>query len=144
MTFVGKIGVQDLQTLYVLGQLPGLTIRDEDDAIDALQHQLARRGVVDLTGNRIELETRGEAGDGAKIERQEIEEKRSIGLRREGDHFPFTLFGQLRVDVLQIRRLSRSPGAVVDDLARDFARAVVDDGHSTFFLSGRRARRDFD
>jgi hypothetical protein len=47
---IGEIRVQVLKALDVLRKLPRLAVRNEHDAVRALQHELPRRLVVDLTG----------------------------------------------------------------------------------------------
>ena len=121
-----EIRVQILHALDVLGELARLAVGDEHDAVGAVEHELARRLVVHLAGDGVELEARRESRDGAQVERQKIEEQRSIRLRREGDHLPFAIPRHLLVNVMQVGRLPRPPRAVVDDLAGDLAGGVVD------------------
>src|SRR5207248_3497265 len=73
-----QIRMQVLKALDVLVELARLRIGDEDHAVGALKHQLARRLVVHLSRHGIELELRREAGDRAEIERQKIEEQCAI------------------------------------------------------------------
>src|SRR5947207_15115628 len=54
-SFVGEIGVKVLETLDVLRQLARLAVGDRDDTVDSLQHQLSRRGIVYLPGERVQL-----------------------------------------------------------------------------------------
>ena len=124
-----RLCVQVLEALDVLLELARLAVGDEHDAVRALEHELARGLVVDLPGHGVELELRREAGDRAEVERQEVEEQRAVGLRRERDHLAFPVVGNLAVDVMQVRRLSRPTRSVVDDLAGDLARGVVDERH---------------
>src|SRR5207302_5562186 len=83
----------------------------------------------DLAGHGVEVEAGLEAADLAEAEREEVEEERSLGLGGERDHLALRLLVRIRVDELQIRRLPAQAGAVVDDLAVDLARAVVDEAH---------------
>ena len=53
---LGEVRVQVLEALDVLVELAGLAVGDEHDAVGALQHELARRLVVDLPGHGVELE----------------------------------------------------------------------------------------
>src|SRR4030095_10936546 len=124
-----EIRVQVLQPLDVLLDLAPLAVRYEHDAVCPLQHELSGRGVVYLTRNRVELEARREARDRPEVERKEVEEERAVGLRRERDHRASPVARYLVVDVMQIARLPRPSGAVIDDLAGDLARGVVDEGH---------------
>jgi hypothetical protein len=75
------------------------------------------------------VEARLEAADLTERERQEVEEQRALGLGGERDHLPLQIGVGLVVDPLQVGRLATQPGAVVDDLAVDLARRVVDEGH---------------
>src|SRR5207248_5600812 len=72
-----------------------------------------------------------EPADLAERKGKEIEEEGALGLGGEGDHLPLRLLVGVRVDVLQIRRLPAEAGAVIDDLAVDLARAVIDEAHSS-------------
>ena len=51
-----EIRVQVLEALDVLVELARLAVGHEHDAVGALQHELARRLVVDLPGHGVELE----------------------------------------------------------------------------------------
>src|SRR4029077_60140 len=62
-------------------------------------------------------------------ERQEVEEERALGLRREADHLALRFGVRALVDVLQVRRFSAEARPVVDQLAVDLARHVVDEAH---------------
>src|SRR3990170_4914484 len=124
-----QILVQVLKAFDILGELARLAVRDEDHSVDSLKYQLARRRVINLSGYRIKLKPGVEPRNRAQIERQEIEEQRTVGLGRQRHHLALSLFGQLRIDLLQVRRLSRSAGTIIDDLAGDLAGAVVDDRH---------------
>src|SRR5881275_2914145 len=53
----------------------------EEHAIHPAQDQLAAGVVEHLSGNGIKMKARLKAADGAQVERQKIEEQRSIGLR---------------------------------------------------------------
>ena len=126
---LGEVRVQVLHALDVLLDLAALAVRHEHDPVRTLQHELSCRGVVDLPRNRVELQAGREARDRSEIERKEIEEERAVGLRRERDHRPAAVARHLIVDVVQVARLAGPSGAVVDDLAGDLARGVVDEGH---------------
>src|SRR4029079_1590229 len=56
--------------------------------------------------------------------------QRALGLGRERDHLAARARVGLAVDVLQVGRLPAQAGAVIDDLAVDLARKVVDEGHA--------------
>ena len=51
-----EVRVQVLEALDVLVELARLAVGDEHHAVGALQHELARRLVVDLPRHRVELE----------------------------------------------------------------------------------------
>ena len=53
---LGEVGVQVLEALDVLVELARLAVGDEHDAVGALEHELARRLVVDLPRHGVELE----------------------------------------------------------------------------------------
>ena len=107
-----------------------LRIRDEDDAIGALQNQAATRFVKYLAGNRIEMEARLESAHGAEIERKKIEEKGAIGLGRERDHFPLLARARMLVNPLQIGGLPAQAGTVVHELAVNFASGKIYKWHN--------------
>ena len=72
-----------------------LGVRDEHDAVHALQDQLAGRVVEDLARNGVEMEARAEAANRSQLDRQEVEEERALALGRQRDQ-------------LALRRRSRS------------------------------------
>src|SRR5512138_195056 len=126
---LGEVHAQVLDRLDVRLHALDLRVGDEDDPVHALQDQLPAGVVEDLAGDRVEVEARLEAADLAEREREEVEEERALGLRREGDHLALRVGIGLGVDVLEIRRLPAEAGTVIDDLAVDLARAVVDEAH---------------
>src|SRR5208282_4537292 len=101
--------------------------RLEHDAVHSAQDQLAAGVIKDLSRDRVQVNARLEASHRTQIQRQEIEEQGSIGLRGQRDHLALLLFGCFLEDELQVRRLAAQPGAVVDDLAVDLARCEVDE-----------------
>ena len=107
-----------------------LRVRDEDDSVHAFQDQLARGVVKNLAGNGVKMKARFEAADGAEFQRHEVEEESPVGLRRQADQFALGLRGGGVEDVLQVRRLAAQPWAVIDDLAVDLARSVVNESHN--------------
>jgi hypothetical protein len=131
------------QALQILVQLGARRIGDEHDCVDALQDELTRGVVVDLTGHRVEQEARAVSVDLAQFERQEVEEERSIGLRLHRDHLALGVVGRLLVDELKIGRLAAHPGAVVDDLGVDLAARIVQHDHvvASFRLASRARDR---
>src|SRR6185369_14895736 len=107
-----------------------LRIGHEHHSIDTLQNQFARRIVKNLTRHGVQVKARLEAANCPQLERHEIKEQRAISLGREADQLAARL-GRGRIkDVLQVCRLTTQAWAVVDDLAVDFSRSVVDEGHS--------------
>ena len=114
---------------------------DEHHAVDALQDQLAAGVVEHLAGHGVEVEARLEAADLAERQRQEVEEQRALGLGRERDHLALRLGVGLVVDVLQVGRLPAQAGPVVDDLAVDLARRVVDEAHRASSLPPQSLNR---
>jgi hypothetical protein len=58
--------------------------RHEDDAVDALEDELAAGVVEHLTGHRVEVEAGLEASDLAEREREEVEEQRAVRARWRG------------------------------------------------------------
>src|SRR5574341_1303503 len=129
VALLGEVHSQVLDRLDVGLHPLDLRVRDEDDPVHALQDQLPARVVEHLAGDRVEVEARLEAADLAEREREEVEEERALRLGREGDHLALRVRVRLRVDVLQVGRLPAEAGAVIDDLAVDLARAVVDEAH---------------
>ena len=105
VALLGEVDPEVLNTLEVGFHALDLRVGHEDDAVDALEDELARGVVEDLAGHRVEVEARLEAADLAEGQRQEVEEEGALGLRREGDHLPFAVGIRPLVDVLQVRRL---------------------------------------
>ena len=77
------------------------------------------------------------AQDLAEAERKEVEEQRPLGLRGEGDHLALRLGTGLVVDVLQVRGLAAETWPVINQLAVDLTRTVVDEGHRWAALASR-------
>jgi hypothetical protein len=100
---------------------------DEHDTVDALEDELAARVVEDLPGNRVEVEARLEPADLAERQRQEVEEQRALGLRREGDHLALRVGAGLCVDVVQVGGLPAQSRDRIDQLAVDLPRRVIDE-----------------
>src|SRR5438034_7113497 len=67
-----------------------------------------------------------EATDRAKIQRQEVEKQRAVGFSCKADELSLCLRGRRVVDVLEVGRLAAKPGPVINNLAVDFSRCVVD------------------
>src|SRR5207237_10499567 len=79
-----------------------LTVSDEDDTVSALEHELPRRVVVDLTGHGVELQLRSHTADFSDVEGEEVEEERAIGLRGQREHLALRIRGKGIVNKLQI------------------------------------------
>ena len=114
-----------------------LRVGHEDDPVDALEHELARRVVEDLAGDRVELQARLEAADHADVDRQKVKEKRPVGLRLQADHLAAALRRGLGVDVVEIGGLPAEARTVVHDLRGHLHRRVVEEDHR---LSAPRER----
>src|SRR3989442_13196529 len=67
-----------------------------------------------------------EATDRAKIQRQKVEKQRAVGFSCKADELSLCLRGRRVVDVLEVGRLAAKPGPVINNLAVDFSRCVVD------------------
>ena len=76
------------------------------------------------------MEARPEPVDLAQFQGQEVEEERPLGFRRERDQRAAGLGAGLLVDVLEVGRLSAEARPVIDDLAIDLPRRVIDEGHT--------------
>src|SRR5439155_13828998 len=83
-----QVALEVLEALEILIQLSSLAVGDEYDAVRSLEHEAPRRIVVNLAGDRVQLEPRREAGDLSQIDGEEVEEQRAVGLRRERHHAP--------------------------------------------------------
>ena len=66
---LGQVHLQVAQRLHVRVERGHLAVRHEDDAVHALQHELAGGVVEDLAGHRVELEADLHAADHAHVER---------------------------------------------------------------------------
>ena len=126
---LAQVLLQVLHRLAVLLELAGARVRDEHDPVDALQHEAARRLVVDLPGDRVELELRADPGDGAEVDRHVVEVQRPLTGRRDRGELAPRLVRRLAVNELQVRRLPGHAGTVVDDLALDLLVGEVDLNH---------------
>src|SRR6185295_13637593 len=65
----------------------------------------------------------------SEVEREEVEEERSVGLRLHRDHAASIRLGDAVVDLLEIRRLAAQSRAVIDDLRVDLAPRIADNDH---------------
>ena len=106
-----------------------LRVGDEDDRVGALQHQLARLVVEDLSRNGVELDLEVEIGDFADVDWQEVEEERAVGFGGQRQHLPLLAGVELVEDDHQIGRFSAETGTVVNDLRRHLAGGVIEQDH---------------
>ncbi len=78
-----EVVLEVLPGLEVLRQHRPLRVRDEDDAVDALEHHAARLVERRLAGDRRELEADLVALDVAELDGEQVEVDRPVGLRLE-------------------------------------------------------------
>jgi len=120
-----------------------LGVCNKDHAIHTTQDQFAAGVVEDLSGNRIEVETRAKPAHRTQIQGQEVEKQGTVGLGGEGDHLAFLLVRGPVKNELQICRLTAQAGAVIHDFAVNFAGRKIDeaqDSPRSFGWSGRGSR----
>ena len=127
---LGEVLAQVLEALDVRVEHRLLRVGDEDDAVDALEHELAGGVVEDLAGDGVELQAGLESADDADVDRQEVEEERAVGLRLEADHLAAALRRGLGVDVVEIGGLPAEARTVVNDLRGHLHRRVIEEDHS--------------
>ncbi len=106
-----------------------MRVGDEDQAVGTLQDGAPREPVVDLAGHRVEVEAGEEAVHLAEVDGQEVEEERPLVIGGDRDHAAAPIGRQAIVQEAEVGRLPAQPGAVIDDLEVDLARAVVDERH---------------
>src|SRR5262249_25683598 len=104
-------------------------IGDEDDAVDSLQNELARRVVEDLSGNGVELDSGLESADDADVEGQKVEKQGSIRFGLERHHLAAGSGRCAPVDVMEVRGLPAETRTLVNDLGRHLHRGVVKEDH---------------
>src|SRR6185436_4637974 len=97
----------------------------------------ARRVVEDLPGDGVELDAGGEAGDGADVDGQEVEEQGAVGLGLQRHHLAAGVFRGARVDVLEVGGLAAEAGAVVHDLGSHLHGAVIEEDHASLRAPAR-------
>jgi hypothetical protein len=83
---LGEVLPEVLEALDVRIAHRALRVGHEDDAVDALQDELARRVVEDLAGNGVQLQAGLEAANDADVEGEEVEKERPVRLGLEADH----------------------------------------------------------
>src|SRR5207244_7723777 len=79
------------------------------------------------------LKARLEAAHRPQIQWQEVEEQRTVRLRRQRYHFPLLILSRMVVDPLQVGGFSAQTWTVVHQLAVNFARRKIDERH--FFVN---------
>src|SRR5436309_630393 len=77
--------VQVLHRLDVRFHALDLAVGHEDEAVHALEDELAARVVVHLSRHGVEMKPRLEAANRAEVHGQEVEEQRALGLGGEGE-----------------------------------------------------------
>ncbi len=75
------------------------------------------------------MEARLESPHRSQLQRHKVKEERAIRFRGQADEFAFRLRRGRVIDVLEIRRLAAEARAVVDDLAIDLSRCVINESH---------------
>ncbi len=135
---IAQMLAQIIERFEVRVQPLFLRIRDENYAVGTLQNQSPARFVENLAGNGVKMKARLESAHGAEIEGQKVEEKGAIRLRRQRNHLPFLIRSRVLVNPLQIGGLPAKAGAVINQLAVDFACRKIDKRHD--FLRNSLAR----
>jgi hypothetical protein len=79
------------------------------------------------------MKARSKSAHGSKVERKKIEEESAVRLGCERNHLSFLIRSRVVVNPLQVRGLPAKAGAVVDELAVDFASGKINKRHN--FLS---------
>ena len=74
---------QVLEGIEVFLKAVLLAVHHEHKPVNAAQHQFARRVVIDLAGDGVELELRLEAFDFPQVQRKEVEKQRPVLLGRQ-------------------------------------------------------------
>ena len=124
---LSEIRHQVLEGLDVRVHALLLRVGHEHDPIHAAQNQFAAGIVENLSWNGVKVNASLESAHRPKIQREKIEEQRTLSLSGQRDHFALLLVRRLLINHLQIRRLAAEPGAIVHDLAIDFPGCEVDE-----------------
>src|SRR5208282_813561 len=106
-----------------------LGIRDEDDAVGALQNQAPAGLIKNLAWNGVKMEARLKAAHGSEVERKKIEEKSAVGFGGERNHLSLLIRVGMLVHPLQVRSLPAKAGTVVDKFAVNFPRGKINKRH---------------
>src|SRR5437868_7449567 len=122
-----EVGFEVEERLDVGVHALALRVGDKDDAVNAFKDQLAAGVIEDLAGHCVKVKAGLEAAHGAKVERQEVEKERAVGFRRQADELALGLLGGRIIDELQVGGLAAEARPVINNLAIDLARGVVDE-----------------
>src|SRR6478735_5006099 len=125
VTVFFQVFLQVFQRFNVGVEALFLRIGHKDHAIHAAQDQLSAGIVKDLAGNGIEMESGAKAADSSQIEREEVKEECPVRFRGQGDHLALLFVDRFIENMLQVRGLTAQTGAVIDDLAVNFAGGKV-------------------
>jgi hypothetical protein len=71
------------------------------------------------------VKTNLEPPDHSQCERQKIEKEGSLSLGGKGNHLAFAVGAGLFVNVNKVGGLAPEAGTVIDDLAVDFSRGII-------------------
>ena len=75
------------------------------------------------------MESRFESSYRPQIQRQKIKEKRPVRFRCQRNHLALLILPGVVVNILQVRGFSAQTWTVVHQLAIDFARRKINEGH---------------
>ena len=134
-SLLGEVRVQIVERLEVGIEALRLGVRDEHDSVGAAENELPSRRVVDLSGNRVELQLDRDVAYLQKLDGQIIEVERSIGVGRQLQHVAPVLGLRRSVHMLERRRLAAEPGAIKDHLEEELAPEAIDRRHEPGALS---------
>src|SRR5262249_4692818 len=85
--------------------------------------------VKDLARNGVEVETGLESSDSAEFQGHEVEKESTVSLGSQTDKFATGLGSRGIEYVLQVGRFATEAWAVVNDLAVNLSRSVINKGH---------------
>src|SRR5436190_20469158 len=117
LALLGQVAGQLLQRPHVLSQLVALRIGHEHHTVRTVQHRHPCALVKYLAGYGVQVEARLVAMHAAQVERQEVEEQRTLGLSINREQVASCLARHSRVYVLQVRGLTGQAGTVVHNFA---------------------------
>jgi hypothetical protein len=124
-----ETGVKAAHRRHILGEHGRLAVDPNDQAVSALQQQLARGLAVRLPRYRVQVQPRREARDKAKVERQVVEVHGGVALRTNLREIAWQIERHLIVDPLQVRCLARPRWAEGHDPAGQLFPLGVRRGH---------------